>query len=370
MLAPPLSPEPPYQPKAGLIGIYIYILRLFVKQLHEQRASINFVRTCCGISAQTLREARYLQSHILNLPRFLRMATEKCCQPLCNVEGTVGKELVLIQAADAIKGTVRQTRCRQCNNGMGRLRRFLKEDIAAKADYTELSVEGKSKFMAKVSSQGLAGDNLKKVLSETVSWTRVQKQSANFSAQGTFKSEKALREDPELDPDTVQALLRNSPNMECQVTLETLYWRPTYSMGHENREEATEVRKRMLESEEIIKAKKKPNVKVERVNQPAAADADAIDVELPPAQKTRLEKCVPKIEQQQHQLLQQLATVKAPEREGQVGSHVLKKAEKTNKTLEQIVEQSRGIIDANKCKKGEDVFAWELVRSATTWNSF
>ena len=143
-------------------------------------------------------------------------------------------------------------------------------------------------------------------------------------------------------------------------------------MGHENREEATEVRKRMLESEEIIKAKKKPNVKVERVNQPAAADADAdaIDVEVPPAQKTRLEKCVPKIEEQQHQLLQRLATVEAPEREGQVGSHVLKKAEKTTKKLEQIVEQSRGIIDANKCKKGEDVFAWELVRSATMWNSF
>ena len=287
---------------------------------------------------------------------------EKCSQSLCDVEGEVGNELVLIQDADPIKGTVRQTRCRRCNNGMGRLKRFLSAESDAKDEYTELSVEGRQKFIAKVSVEGLAGDKLKQALTESVSWTRVQKQTANFTAQGNFQTEKALRAEPDADAETVEAILKNSPTMQCQITNNTLYWKPIYSMGHDKTEESIEVRKRTLESEENIKAKKRPNVKKERAELGAAIDVAAAaarpDVDLPPAQKIRLEKCVPKIEEQQHQLVQQLAIARAPEREGQVGDKVLEKADKTNKTLEDIREKCRAIIDANKCAKGTEFLRW------------
>ena len=277
-------------------------------------------------------------------------AVEKCSVPYCNTEGTVGKELVVVQKQDPLRGTKRQVRCSPCNSAQARVKRVCKMDPDAKAKYIDLTTDGKEKFMIKMIEENLVGDKLRQVLTETVSWCRHQRSMQHQESNGNFYTEKQIRGDKELETDEAEAILLSLNTMVCAVTGKTLYWKPKYSMGLSKSEELSDMRKRELESEEKMKQTKKNKAKREPA-EPGVDDQEEIDI--PPAQKARLEACVPKIEEIAFDLARELASAKDPERKDLIAQAVITNGDTTNQAIEETIARVKNVLNTMKTKKGE-----------------
>ena len=276
---------------------------------------------------------------------------ETCCAPLCQTTGTVGTNLVLVKAEDPIKGYKRQVRCNECNNATGRIKRFLADSSEDKSEYTRFGKDTKAKFLQKVSQEGLVGDKLKQVLTETATWCKIQKSTRNFKAEGKFATEKEIRDDPKLEEEDKEAIIANTETIQCKFTGKTLYWKPEYSMGWESKTETLSSKKRELEYEEklkpnkIIKAPKAP--KRELTN-----GEEEKPKPIPPAQLERLGKVALAATTMADKLAQKIADAKSPDRQGAVAPLVMEQLDKHSKTMEEAISKIEKLTQSTEAKTG------------------
>ena len=282
---------------------------------------------------------------------------ETCSSPLCNVQGTIATNLVLVKNEDPVKGYKRQVRCKECNSAQGRVTRFLKDQGNA-AEYLQLSKQGKEDFKLKIAREGLVGDKLKQLLTETVTWAKIQKSCRMFSAQGDFVTENTLRSDPKLDDEEKDAIIANTNTMVCKVTSKTLYWKPYYTMSLSNTQETVESKKRELESEEKIKPQKAPKQAKREIKDEAGqgevppAPQEPIIKPIPQPQLERLGKAHLVASALADKLGEQIVVAKAPDHTGVVAPMVLKQNDEWSAKFEDLIGQMSKFQDDKQAANG------------------
>ena len=119
---------------------------------------------------------------------------EVCSAQGCDERGTVGNELVLVQNEKAHAGAKRQVKCKKCNCVAARMKRILAQDSYLKENYYELDAETRADLVQKAKKGEIMGPHLRKLMCETVTWSRIKKQSMNFKAGGSFYTKEQLED--------------------------------------------------------------------------------------------------------------------------------------------------------------------------------
>ena len=118
------------------------------------------------------------------------MADSKCCMPGCDAT----EDLVQIQKEDLCKGYKNQYKCRPCNNQKFRILRQMKGDDEMNADWKAMSVDERSEFTVKAAKENWTGDQLKKELRSTVTWSKINRNTQRFNAKGMFLTKEELKD--------------------------------------------------------------------------------------------------------------------------------------------------------------------------------
>ncbi len=180
-------------------------------------------------------------------------------EPTCSTckEAIAPEDVRQVQSENAVTGAKNQVRCKDCNNADGRIKRLLKQHQQVKIGYQEMSTEDRKKWMVTVGRDNLMGDDLKKSLVETITWSRIRRHASNFSAKGKFMDEENLKKAFEDKPDEKAAIKTNSHQMQCAITNKYLWWVPEYELSITNEEILQEDKKRKIEGEGTLKKAKK-----------------------------------------------------------------------------------------------------------------
>ena len=185
---------------------------------------------------------------------------------------------------------------------------------------------------------------------EIHTWWKIEKWSSNFAANGTFHSEKALREMPNLPTDECDAIVSNSHTITWQITSKTIYWKPEYDFSSAHSVEDGEQQQREVENDEVIKqpkAKKAKKARTEEIEGEAQGEPQEDETpKLPPpptpvteGQNKRLTGMIPKLEEKLYDLSQAIMNVAAPDMEGVVSKNVIDRATEAQREFTGKVER-------------------------------
>ena len=222
-----------------------------------------------------------------------------CCR--CAVEKPTS-ECFFKQKANKWEGTHDQVMCNPCNALNSRVGRMLKSSCepSVKEHFRDLSAEERKKFYKDASL--LCGPELRKTLTETVTWSQTQKRSWLCEEEGDFRPLAEVREELKDKPDELALVEANAPQTQHphtkveMVLMTTLKWKQT------THTEEHEVKKRELASEKNIAGVKKAKIAQVEVQASKADAKSKEEVVVPEAQKKKLTNLVPKAQELQFQV--------------------------------------------------------------------
>ena len=166
-------------------------------------------------------------------------------------------EVTLKQKADTLKGTYDQFQCKGCGALHGRISRRCKWCPDTVEGFREVSPDSRADFMKK--HQGLFGKDLDKAMVETLTESRLNRNTAAFRSNGLFEDingPKGIKERLKDEPEKLQNILDNGKRITCPVTKSEQVWVPTHSLDLLHEEILSEERKRKMEAESKIKREK------------------------------------------------------------------------------------------------------------------
>ena len=180
----------------------------------------------------------------------------------------------------------------------------------------------------------------------------------SFWSKDDLYAELVTKENKQAEYD---AIIDNSSTMDCPVTGTTLYWKPEYSYQKTTEEVNEESRVRDVRADEIVKGEKDPN-KAKRRKLGKENEPDP-EIEEPKAltdsHKKRMERLIPKMQQQVLELCELLNEAGNPENAGAIAPATITKAKLSMEKGDAAANTLDAIFQAQKAVKGEtnDAFA-------------
>ncbi len=200
-------------------------------------------------------------------------------------------------ATDLLNGDVEQWMCKPCNALASRMTRLLGHAGPFLVDgYKELKAEERAVFYKDAAK--LAGPELKKNLTETITSSTKKKQTSNFINAGDFEDYDVVEERMrKKDPIAWENMKENAPQTTHPHTKKKMIWVMTMKLSNDHEESRSEGKKREIQSDKGIGASKK--VKTDKQKTPEVdAETEVVVrlVEVTEAQLKRLTRNVPKAE--------------------------------------------------------------------------
>ena len=197
-------------------------------------------------------------------------------------------------------------------------------------------------------------DGLVKELTEAIELSQTTKSTMKFASTGRFMDEEDLREKYKNKPDQLEQIFQNARSMKHPDRQVTLWEDRDFTLDLANEEERAEKKRRLLESEEKIKA---PKVAAKKGAKPAAAAgaAHASDhVSMTKGQKTKTQKFIQRIEGELTKCMTQQSTISATEYTDLIPTFQKTKLTSTITDLEKHKDKLEELL-ANEGGKREDV---------------
>jgi len=222
------------------------------------------------------------------LPDFAAMPKEG--NVLCDMCGqTFPQSKCCVISAAGHKGQ-KQTigRCDECNSTRSRVYRMIQ--TRGIQGFDDVTGENKAAFMAKAST--LYGDKLAKLIVETITQVRTQKQITQFQATGGFIDwDDAKEKYAKTKPDQWESIKQHGTRFTCPTRGVLMVSIPTYALTNTQEDSNVLETKRKIEREETIKKQKV--IKREKITVPETGDQPK---ELSTAQIKRVETLKEKID--------------------------------------------------------------------------
>ena len=161
------------------------------------------------------------------------------------------------------------------------------------------------------------------------------------------------------------AIIANSSTMDCPVTGTTLYWKPEYSYQKTTEEVNEESRVRAVRADEIVKGEKDPskNAKRRKLNAENGPDPEEPKA-LTDSHKKRMERLIPKMQQQVLELCELLNEAGNPENAGAIAPATMAKAKLSMEKGDAAAKTLEAIFQAQKAVKGETNNAFATAKEA------
>ena len=161
------------------------------------------------------------------------------------------------------------------------------------------------------------------------------------------------------------AIIANSSTMDCPVTGTTLYWKPEYSYQKTTEEVNEESRVRAVRADEIVKGEKDPskNAKRRKLNPENGPDPEEPKA-LTDSHKKRMERLIPKMQQQVLELCELLNEAGNPENAGAIAPATMAKAKLSMEKGDAAAKTLEAIFQAQKAVKGETTNAFATAKEA------
>ena len=163
------------------------------------------------------------------------------------------------------------------------------------------------------------------------------------------------------------AIIANSSTMDCPVTGTTLYWKPEYSYQKTTEEVNEESRVRAVRADEIVKGEKGPSTKAKRRKLGKENEPDP-EIEEPKAltdsHKKRMERLIPKMQQQVLELCTLINEAGDPANAGAIAPATIAKAKLSMEKGDAAANTLDAIFQAQKAVKGETHNAFATAKEA------
>ena len=161
------------------------------------------------------------------------------------------------------------------------------------------------------------------------------------------------------------AIIDNSSTMDCPVTGTTLYWKPEYTYQNTTEEVNEESRVRAVRADEIVKGEKDPSKNAKRRKLNGGNEPDPEEPKaLTDSHKKRMERLIPKMQQQVLELCELLNEAGNPENAGAIAPATLAKAKLSMEKGDAAAKTLEAIFQAQKAVKGETHNAFATAKEA------
>ena len=162
------------------------------------------------------------------------------------------------------------------------------------------------------------------------------------------------------------AIIANSSTMDCPVTGTTLYWKPEYTYQNTTEEVNEESRVRAVHADEIVKGEKDPNkAKRRKLGKENKPDPEIEEPKaLTDSHKKRMERVIPKMQQQVLELCELLNEAGNPENAGAIAPATMAKAKLSMEKGDAAAKTLEAIFQAQKAVKGETNNAFATAKEA------
>jgi len=269
-----------------------------------------------------------------------------------------------VQSQDDLMGTKAQHRCKKCNALRTRISRMTNNTTQFDG-LKEINPEERVDFMRQ--ARDLCNENLAKQMMESIVWAKFRKETALFQQRGEFQDEADVLEQYKDRPEILANIKANAHTMVDPVRLVKMVWLPKFSLTLSTEEGESNEKKRKLESETAVKRKpkaKKPKTPkaIEDDKEPAQEKEgfgkfdDLAKVKIPDAQKQRLQKSIPGLEDLE---LSFSTKITAATDNAFVPAVMLEKAKSAATALENLVGRSKETFLGDKAAKGEMKYLFE-----------
>jgi len=217
------------------------------------------------------------------------------------------------------------------------------------AKFADLDAESRVQFYK--DAKDMCGPALAKQITETIQWAHVRRQSTLFSQEGEFQDEEDVKAEYQSRPDVLDNILANAKRMHCPVRCVDMLWVPKFLIKMSQEDVTTEQKKRQCESETTVRPNKKPAIKKEKAV-PALQAPEGEPGPIHKAQKLRLIKIIPTLEETQRSFSTLVAESKAEDVRQYFPPKLIEKAEVTLKGLEAKIEKCKEVLGTNDVAKG------------------
>ena len=235
-----------------------------------------------------------------------------------------------VQKTDVLKGTVDQWRCKRCVALLGRLARLTKG--TGTPCLRDLTAEERTEFMK--SNQNLFGKDLQKAITDINIQARLRKSGTTFSQHGDFidiEGEDGVKAKYSNRPDQLANILERGQRITCPVRGVEAVWVPKYTLNITDEEHETDETKRKMQADYTIKKAKVSKLAKQEpppTNTDGEGDQEDKDkrmVNIGVGQKKRIEKIIPKLEDQKLKPSSNIGVISAPDMQGHIGQKQLDK---------------------------------------------
>ena len=203
----------------------------------------------------------------------------------------------------------------------------------------------------------LFGNDLAKLVVESVTKARLQRQTISFKVDGDFEKLEDVKERLKDQPERLANVLANAERMICDVTKDELVALPKYKLTCLTEDQISDERKRKIECEEAIKKVARPKLQKE----PVIKEQNPLEEAKPilPAKLKTMETKIQKMSGLKLLLDTMLLKAKAPELADDVPKNAVKKTEDASYRLDTAIELGERLVAAAAATK-TDAFNFEV----------
>ena len=238
-------------------------------------------------------------------------------------------------------------RCKKCCATKQRIS-VVKKKGADIDGWTEVSGQSRQDTMKK--AHELFGNDLAKLIHESVTKARLRRQTISFTVDGQFEKLEDVKERLKDQPERLANILQNAERITCEVTKDELVALPKYKLSSLTEDQISDERKRKIETEETIKKVARPKMlKDDKDKINIVKDEEAKQI-LPGKLKT-MEAKIQKMSGLKLVLDSMLLKAKAPELADDIPKNVIKKAEDCSEHLSTPLELGERLLAATTATK-------------------